>query len=287
MNPLALVKLNQLMELTQGKSEITIGLIDGPVVMNHPGLASENIVNVSEKDKGSCSQANSSTCMHGTFVASVLSGKRGSSAMAICPDCTLLVRPIFLENTEPGDQIPNATPEDLAEAIIECVDAGARVLNLSVAFVNPTAKGNVELKKSLDYAAHRGVIVVAAAGNQGTLCSSVITSHPWVIPVVACNLSGMPISLSNLGNSIGRRGLSAPGEGVSGIGMGNKPITPRGTSVATPFVTGTVALLWSMAPNATAIEIKLALTDFNLKRRTMIVPPLLDAWKSYQLLNTL
>jgi len=69
--------------------------------------------------------------------------------------------------------------------------------------------------------------------------------------------------------------------------MGNKPITPRGTSVATPFVTGTVALLWSMAPNATAIEIKLALTDFNLKRRTMIVPPLLDAWKSYQLLNTL
>ena len=50
--------------------------------------------------------------------------------------------------------------------------------------------------------------MVAAAGNQGTLGSSAITRHPWVIPVVACDLRGRPMNESNLGSSIGRRGLT-------------------------------------------------------------------------------
>ena len=39
----------------------------------------------------------------------------------------------------------------------------------------------------MNHAAHRGVITVAAAGNQGTVGSSAITRHPWVIPVAACD----------------------------------------------------------------------------------------------------
>ena len=39
MGPLELVKLDRLMERSSGRSEIVIGLIDGPVAMNHPDLA--------------------------------------------------------------------------------------------------------------------------------------------------------------------------------------------------------------------------------------------------------
>ena len=38
MNPLDLVKLSQLMQLTSGKPEVVIGLIDGPVAVDHPDL---------------------------------------------------------------------------------------------------------------------------------------------------------------------------------------------------------------------------------------------------------
>jgi subtilisin family serine protease len=52
---------------------------------------------------------------------------------------------------------------------------GARVLNLSIAFAQPSSRGERELEEALDYAAQLGVIVVAASGNQGTLVSSAIT----------------------------------------------------------------------------------------------------------------
>ena len=105
-------------------------------------------------------------------------------------------------------QMPSATPRELAAAIIECIDAGARVINLSLALAQPSIKGEQALEEALDQAVRRGVIVVAAAGNQGTLGSSAITRHPWVIPVVACDRRGRPMNDSNLGSSIGRRGLT-------------------------------------------------------------------------------
>ncbi len=280
-NYLDLVKLTALMKLTSGRPEITIGLIDGPVVINHPDLANENIREVPGKIRGTCAQASSAACMHGTFVAGVLSGKRNSPAPAICPNCPLLVRPIFAEAAK-SVQMPSATPEELAEAIIECINAGARILNMSVAIAQPSTRGERELEEALDYAAKHGVIAVAASGNQGTIGSSVITRHPWIIPVVACDNQGRPISLSNLGSSIGRRGLCAPGDDITSLGAEGKPLTFGGTSVAAPFVTGAIALLSSAFPDATAAEIKLAVTQSHAQRRITVIPPLLDAWAAYQ-----
>ena len=138
------------------------------------------------------------------------------------------------------------------------------------------------LEQALDRAARRGVIVVVAAGNQGTLGSTAITRHPWVIPVVAYDLRGRPMEHSNLGSSIGRRGLGASGDRVTSLGANGKPLTLGGTSAAAPFVTGTVALLWSEFPAASATEIKLAVRGASMARRTTVVPPLLDAWAAYQ-----
>jgi subtilisin family serine protease len=282
-----LVQLAPLMELSSGSPEIVIGLMDGPVAINHPDLAAESVRGISGGPGAGCARSSSAACLHGTFTAGILSATRGSPAPAICPGCALLVRPIFKESAAENGAMPSATPEELAGAIVGCIKAGARVLNLSAAFAQPSSRGERELEEALDYAAQLGVIVVAAAGNQGALGSSVITRHPWVIPAAACDLRGRPTGETNLGSSVGRRGLLAPGEGVVSLGVEGDPRTLGGTSVAAPFVTGTIALLWSMFPRASAAEVKHAVTMSAYgRRRTTIVPPLLDAWASYQTIAT-
>jgi subtilisin family serine protease len=284
MNPLDLAKLTPLMKLTSGRPEVVVGLVDGAVLQSHPELVGANIREISGGINGQCVQSSSAACVHGTFVAGILCGKKTSPSPAICPNCTLLVRPIFAETTLVKEYMPSAAPADLAAAIVESIDAGAQVLNMSVALAQPSSQGERELQEALDYALQRGVLAVAASGNQGTLGSSVITRHPWVIPVVACDLKGKPINYSNLGSSIGRGGLSAPGDQITSLGTQEKTLTLSGTSFAVPFVTGAIALLWSEFPTATAAEIKLAVTKSNGLRRTTVVPPLLNAWAAYQVM---
>jgi subtilisin family serine protease len=282
MNPLEMVKLNSLMDRTSGRGEVRIGLIDGPVALDHPDLIGASIREITGKINSACTQTSSIACRHGTFVAGIFSARRGSVAPAICPDCTLLVRSIFAETEKTNREMPSATPEVLALAILDCLDAGAHVLNVSAALAQPSLKSERALEDALDRAAKRGVIVIAAAGNEGTVGSTAITRHPWVIPVVAYDLQGKPMYHSNLGNSIGRWGLGAPGDGIISLGAGGKPLTLGGTSAAAPFVTGAIALLWSEFSTATAAEVKFAATQSHARRRTTVVPPLLDAWAAYQ-----
>jgi subtilisin family serine protease len=282
MSPLDLVKLTPLMQRTSGRPEIRVALIDGPVALDHPDLAGRNVQEVTGKTTVACSRASSVACMHGTFVAGMLSAKRGSVAPAICPSCTLLVRPIFPESNSSNGDMPNAKPEDVALAIIETVNNGARVINLSAALAQPAATGERALEEALSYAAGRNVIVVAAAGNEGTVGSSAITQHPWVIPVAGCDLQGRPTPESNMGNSIGRNGLMAPAREIISLGADGKAQTSGGTSAAAPFVTGTIALLWSEFPSASASAIKRAIHRKEGALRRTVVPPVLDAWAAYQ-----
>lgn len=247
MEPLALTRLRPLMERTAGRSQVVVGLIDGPV------------------------RGSTASLGHGTFVAAMLAAPRGSGALAICPECTFRSRPIFVDGDGPW-ATPSATPGELAAAIAEVIEEGANVVNLSCQLSanvsRAEAASDEALDRTLDYAAARGAICVSAAGNEGLVASSRITRHNWVVPVAACDHDGRPTDMSNLGYAIGRRGLLAPGQG-------------QGTSVAAPFVTGTVALLWSEFPEARAVDIRRAVTQQDTARRASVVPPLLDAWGAY------
>jgi len=287
MTPLDLAVLAPLMNLTSGRMDVKIGLIDGPVAIDHPEIAGEHVQEIAGAWSGSCTQSDSVACLHGTFVAGILFAKRGSGAPAICPDCTLLVRPIFGEAIGANENAPTTRPEQLAQAILDCIVAGAQVLNISAAVAQPSIQKNSALEEVLNLAVKRGVLVIVAAGNQGTLGSTPITRHSWVIPVVACDHQGRPIHQSNLGNSIGRRGLRAPGDRITSLRAHGKMLTSGGTSAAAPFVTGAIALLWSLFPQTPAAQMKLAITQAYLPRPTTVIPPLLDGWGSHQYLLTM
>ena len=272
------------MERTSGRPEVRIGVIDGPVLARHPDLNGRSLREIRGTEAGVCTGGDDIACLHGTFVTGILAAKRSSPAPAICPDCTVLTRPIFSDATSSRQHLPSATPRELAGAIIECLDAGASIINLSLALEECSTAEDEALKMAISLAAKRRVIVVAAAGNHGTLGSSTITRHPWVIPVVACDFRGRPIRESNLGRSIGRRGLTAPGEAITSLGP-KEPLTLGGTSVAVPFVTGAIALLLSEFPSLPATEILLAITGVSTVRRASVVPPLLDGAAAYRALR--
>jgi subtilisin family serine protease len=141
MTPLDLVKLPELMKVTSGRSEIAVGMVDGPIAISHADLARSSVREVAGDARAQCAQTDSAACVHGTFVAGILSAKRGSTAPAICPDCTLLVNPVFSEAAAGSAEHPSSTQEELAAAILKCIEAGVRVVNLSLAVTRPSSKG--------------------------------------------------------------------------------------------------------------------------------------------------
>jgi len=286
MEDLAVTNLVRLMQRTAGSPEIIIGLIDGPVAMDHDALAAENIRTVPSRNAAFCSHSGSNACIHGTFVAGILHARRGSAAPSICPGCTLLVRSIFVEALPrpAGAGSASATSEELGEGIWDSVHSGAQLINLSVGLAQSSPKGDRALEHSLDYCGRKGVIVVAAAGNQGTVGSSVITRHPWVIPAVALGKDGRPTASSNLGRSIGTQGIGAPGENVTSLRASGGFMTLSGSSVAAPFVTGAIALLWSEFPGASAARVKLAARQASASGRAAILPALLNASAARELM---
>lgn len=270
------VRLAPLMERTAGRPEVVIGLIDGPVALDHPDLERRSIRAVRGRP-ASCSTEDAS-CAHGTFVAGILAARRGTAAPAICPGCTLALRPIF--GALRAQAVPVAPPRELAAAIRECIAAGARIVNISATLTTTRGDERGLLAQALDLAARRGVLVVVAAGNQATVAGSVLSRHRWALPVVACSASGHPVASATLGMSIGARGLCAPGEDVVSLAPGGGQRRLGGSSTAAPVVTGAAALIWSEHPEAHAAEIRSALTGG--ARRASVVPPLLDAWSAYR-----
>ncbi len=280
MDPLDLTGLSPIMVHTCGDPKIVIGLIDGPVAENHPHLTRQTLHRVPGRNSG-CKNPDSGSCRHGTFIAGILNARRSSPAPGICPACTLLIRPVFSEYESDSGEMPGATPVELAWALIDCIDHGARIVNMSIALEEPSPEGDAKLTDALDYAARQEVIVVAAAGNQGIIGGSVLTRHPWVIPVVACDLRGRFVRYSNRTGSICRNGVMAPGEKVTSLGSDGRCARLGGTSTAVPFVSGAIALLWSLVRESKAQEILAAVTGRPHGRHAP-VPPLLNAWESYE-----
>jgi len=296
------------MNISKGDPNITIGLIDGPVDIGHPAFEESTIKVVNESQTVKCNAVDSMACIHGTFVAGILCAKRGLSAPAICSGCTILLRPIFSEKLQTKNNdiniysiskkinqnqndvyyFPSSSPEELSKSIVEVVDKGAKIINLSLGLSNSSLTLYTKLQEAYDYARKKGVIIVAASGNQGNIGGLSLIENDWIIPVAACDEYGRLNSMSNIGTSIGTRGLMAPGTNITStysVDSSFKKLS--GTSFATPFVTGAIALLWSLFPKASAGQIVYSIRNRHkyINHNRSIIPPLLNVETAYNILK--
>ncbi|HLO84385.1 MAG TPA: S8 family serine peptidase, partial [Nostocaceae cyanobacterium] len=133
---------------------------------------------------------------------------------------------------------------DIAEAIKFAADNGADVINMSLG-----GGGESKLmQEAIEYAHKKGVVIIAAAGNENTEGVSYPARYPHVIGVAAFGPDGEKASYSNYGAGVD---ISAPGGSEGGAILqetidenGNGVFLElQGTSMASPHVAGVAALV--------------------------------------------
>lgn len=189
---------------------------------------------------------------HGTEVTSIIAAPpyRGSQFLGMAPGVTIL--PIKQTNTD-GDK--TGTWEGIARGIDAAVAAHARVVNISVTSPNTGA----ELADAVQRAADAGVVIVAAAGNDGAgndlpaYPAAYSTRFPNVIAVSATDADDQVADFSQTGSYVT---VAAPGVGVEVPAPITGYLKVDGTSFAAPCVTATVALMLSAHRTMTPIEVR-------------------------------
>jgi Subtilase family/PatG Domain/PatG C-terminal len=260
------VKVGMSSGISDGNHAFAVAVIDGPYdAAALSGVLANGPVNLAD---GSCDANPSSACDHGTFIVGLLGARQDSLIPGLCPDCRLVHIPLFVDAHS-----PSASVDELATAIAKAVNAGARLINLSLAILGAEQQVNPRLAAALDFAEASGALLLAAAGNQGRLAMGQLLSHPVVIPVVAADPSQKLLPESNFGPVVSRRGVAALGR-MPGYAPGGGTTVMSGTSVATAVATGILAEVWSEHPDIDGAALRSAVAG--LGPRTGSKPPILN-----------
>lgn len=124
------------------------------------------------------------------------------------------------------------------------------MVNISGGQLSPSGEADRTLADAVRYCTERGVLVVAAAGNDGCFCAHVPAALPGVLAVGALDDRGVPMAMSNWGAEYRSHGIVAPGEHILGARPGGRTDRATGTSLAAPIVAGVAALLLSLQHRA-------------------------------------
>lgn len=258
---------------------ITVAVIDSGIDYNHPELqgkiwsnADEISNNGIDDDKNGYvddvqgwnfvnrtnDPADDSIDGHGTHVSGIIAADRnqtGTTGVAYNAN----IMPLKVLNRR-GFSDSDAT---VAQAIYYAVNNGAKVINMSLG-ADPGAGLDPALEKALQYARQANVTVVIAAGNDRQNLGALQPADPafsatWrdlAITVGAVSSDRQMYIDSNPAGAIPLDFVVAPGVNVQSTIPGNSYNYYDGTSMATPYVSGIVALMLSANPNLTPAQIE-------------------------------
>ena len=231
-------------DVTRGEPGVVIAVLDTGIDLDHADLAANIMAGGYDFGNGDADVSDHSG--HGTHCAGIAAAvsDNATGVAGTAPGTAILPIKVFTDR-----QI--GTTSMVADGIVYATDAGADVISMSLGGASTTAY----LEQAIAYASSKGVVMVAAAGNQNSNRLLYPARSPGVIGVVATTDLDERATYSNYGKETD---LAAPGTSIYSTiidGFGYK----TGTSMATPHVAGALALLRSIAPTATAGQLVAAL----------------------------
>lgn len=206
---------------------VTVAVIDGGICADHPDLAGRVLPGRDYVD-GDDNPADSYG--HGCAVSGIIAANLndGFGMAGLAPNTRILPLRV-LDGSGVGRY------SSVAAALVYAADSGARVINLSLGGPNPSST----LENAVNYAAQRGVTIVAAAGNTGQPSALYPARYPAVIAVGSVDVSLQRSSFSNHGNDVD---LWAPGRDILSTRPDGSHGLQSGTSFAAPHVSAIAAL---------------------------------------------
>lgn len=154
----------------------------------------------------------------------------------------------------------SGTQQGIIRGMIEAADAGADVISMSLGGRTGSIK-QTAYEKAVRYAAKKGAIVVAAAGNANRNARDFApVNTPGVIGVSAIDPELNRAVFSNFVQDI-PWAVAAPGVNIYSTIPGNQYASFNGTSMATPYVAGLLGLMKSIRPQLSAKEAYILLNN--------------------------
>jgi thermitase len=215
---------------TTGSSSVAIAVLDSGIREDHEDLQGK----VTKRANYTDSSTNSDVYGHGTHVAGSVAANTDNQkgVSGTCPGCTLY-------NVKVLDDAGSGRYSWITNGLTWAADNGAKVINMSLG--GPTSSSTVQA--AIDYAWSKGVVVVAAAGNDGTKTWHYPAAYDNVIAVGATDNKDAKASFSNYGSSW--VDVAAPGVDILSSTRDGGYAAWSGTSMATPHVAGVAGLVWS------------------------------------------
>jgi subtilisin family serine protease len=220
--------------MTTGKASTIIAVVDTGVDPRQPDLRGRVLRGYDFVGNDANARDDNG---HGTAVAGVAAAaaNNGVGIAGMCWQCRIL--PVKVLNAR-----GSGTHSDIAAGIVWATRHGADVINLSLA---GPSDANV-IHDAVNFALRRGVVVVAAAGNEGSHRKFYPAAYPGVISVGATNNADRLYAWSNKGTWVK---VTAPGCAYTGSTGPVRWSWWCGTSFATPVIAGTAALVKSLTPS--------------------------------------
>ncbi|MBO9317494.1 MAG: peptidase S8 [Chloroflexus sp.] len=232
-------------DITTG-GPIVIAVIDTGVDANHPELAGR-VLSGFNAITGSPNASDDNG--HGTAVAGIIaaSGDNGEGIAGLCWGCVILPIKACLSNGRCRDS-------SVISAIRWATDNGARIINLSLGGSSPSPA----LHEVVRYASERGVLIVAASGNERAEGNTpnYPAAYPETLAVGATGYGDEVTGFSNTGDFID---LVAPGVDIATTIPNNGYVLATGTSFASPFVSGAAALIMTLRPDLSNHDVRCVL----------------------------
>ncbi|MFD8691193.1 type VII secretion-associated serine protease mycosin [Streptomyces sp. NPDC059651] len=251
-------------QTTRGKG-ITVAVVDTGVDGSLPDLAGQVLPGKDMIGFGA-GRGDRFWARHGTAMAGIIAGRghgtgREDGVLGIAPEAKILPVRVILEASDPARaKARKSRGTALADGIRWAADHGADVINLSLGDDSASAHPEADEDAAVQYALKKGAVVVASAGNGGEKGDHISypAAYPGVIAVAAVDRYGTHASFST------RRWyatVSAPGDHIVVPAPDRKYYVEWGTSAASAFVSGAVALVRAAHPGLTPAQIKKLLTD--------------------------